>query len=48
VRLQIGEPIPTAGLGPGDRERLVKQVHERIAEMLGQPPAPPASETAAQ
>jgi 1-acyl-sn-glycerol-3-phosphate acyltransferase len=45
VRLQIGEPIPTAGLGPGDRDRLVKQVHDRIAEMLGQPPA---SETAAQ
>jgi 1-acyl-sn-glycerol-3-phosphate acyltransferase len=45
VRLQIGEPIPTAGLGPGDRERLVKQVRDRIAEMLGEPPA---TEKAAQ
>ena len=48
VRLQIGEPIPTAGLGPGDRERLVKQVRDRIAEMLCEPPAPPATEKAAQ
>jgi 1-acyl-sn-glycerol-3-phosphate acyltransferase len=48
VTLHIGEPIPTAGLGPGDRDRLVKQVRDRIAEMLGEPPAPPASETAAQ
>jgi 1-acyl-sn-glycerol-3-phosphate acyltransferase len=48
VRLQIGEPIPTAGLGPGDREGLVKQVRDRIAEMLGEPPAAPATEKAAQ
>jgi 1-acyl-sn-glycerol-3-phosphate acyltransferase len=48
VRLQIGEPIPTAGLGPGDREQLVRQVHDRIAEMLGEPPAAPATENAAQ
>ncbi len=43
VRLQIGEPIPTAGLGPSDRERLVKLVHARIAEMLGEAPAASAS-----
>ena len=48
VRLQIGEPIPTAGLGPADREQLVKQVRDRIAEMLGEPPAAPATEKAAQ
>jgi 1-acyl-sn-glycerol-3-phosphate acyltransferase len=48
VRLQIGEPIATADLGPGDREQLVKQVHARIAEMLGEPPAAPATEKAAQ
>jgi 1-acyl-sn-glycerol-3-phosphate acyltransferase len=48
VRLQIGEPIPTAGLGPSDRERLVRQVRERIAAMLGEPPAAPAPEKAAQ
>jgi 1-acyl-sn-glycerol-3-phosphate acyltransferase len=47
IRLQIGEPIRTAGLGPNDRERLVKQVHDRIAEMLGEPSAP-ATEKAAQ
>jgi 1-acyl-sn-glycerol-3-phosphate acyltransferase len=48
VRLQIGEPIPTAGLGPGDRERLVKQVHARIAEMLGEPPPAPVTEQITQ
>ena len=40
VRLQIGEPIPTAGLGPADRDRMLKLVHARIAEMLGEPPSP--------
>jgi 1-acyl-sn-glycerol-3-phosphate acyltransferase len=44
VRLQIGEPIPTAGLRPSDRERLVREVRERIASMLGEPPAAPAPE----
>jgi 1-acyl-sn-glycerol-3-phosphate acyltransferase len=44
VRLQIGEPIPTAGLRPSDRERLVREVRERIAAMLGEPPAAPAPE----
>jgi 1-acyl-sn-glycerol-3-phosphate acyltransferase len=38
VRLQIGEPIPTAGLGPADRDRTLKLVHARIAEMLGELP----------
>jgi 1-acyl-sn-glycerol-3-phosphate acyltransferase len=48
VRLQIGEPISTAGLGPSDRQRLVKEVHARIAAMLGEPPAAAAPEDAAQ
>ena len=38
VRLEIGVPLSTAGLGPGDRTALVAQVRARIAEMLGEPP----------
>ncbi len=47
VRLEMGEPIPTAGLGPADRDRTLKLVRERIADMLGEPPspAPTAAET---
>jgi 1-acyl-sn-glycerol-3-phosphate acyltransferase len=50
VRLQFGEPVPTAGLGTADRERTLKLVRERVAEMLGEPatPAPPSAENAAQ
>ena len=40
VRLQIGEPISTAGLGPADRDRMLKLVRGRIAEMLGEPSNP--------
>jgi 1-acyl-sn-glycerol-3-phosphate acyltransferase len=36
VELEIGEPIPTAGLGTADREALLEKVRVRIAEMLGQ------------
>ena len=43
VRLKIGEPIPTEGLGAADRDRMLKLVHSRIAEMLGEPP--PAAQT---
>ena len=43
VRLKIGEPIPTEGLGAADRDRMLKLVHNRIAEMLGEPP--PAEQT---
>jgi 1-acyl-sn-glycerol-3-phosphate acyltransferase len=46
VRLQLGEPIPTKGLGPNDRERLVKEVRDRIAEMLGEPAAAPTTDKA--
>jgi 1-acyl-sn-glycerol-3-phosphate acyltransferase len=48
VRLEIGEPIPTAGLGAGDRDRTLKLVRDRIAEMLGEPTEPAPAETAAQ
>jgi len=43
VRLQIGEPISTAGLGSADRDRMLKLVHARIAEMLGEPPSEQAA-----
>jgi 1-acyl-sn-glycerol-3-phosphate acyltransferase len=42
VRLEIDQPISTAGLGPGDRQQLLERVHGRIAEMLGEPLAAPA------
>jgi len=48
VQLQIGEPISTAGLGPADRERMVKLVRARIAEMLGEPSADAAQTSAHQ
>ncbi|HLK89438.1 MAG TPA: lysophospholipid acyltransferase family protein [Polyangia bacterium] len=48
VRLQLGEPISTAGLGPGDRDRMLKLVHERIAAMLGEPGEPAPAEADVQ
>jgi len=36
VVIEIGEPIPTAGLGADDRLALVARVRGRIAEMSGQ------------
>lgn len=49
VNLHFGQPIPTAGLGAADRDRTLKLVRERIAEMLGEPPAPaPVAENAVQ
>ena len=41
-RVEVGEPIPTAGLGPGDREALIAKVRARVAEMLGEPAEPAA------
>lgn len=38
VRLEIDEPIPTAGLRNGDRDALIARVHGRIAAMLGETP----------
>jgi 1-acyl-sn-glycerol-3-phosphate acyltransferase len=48
VHLQFGEPIPTAGLGAADRERTLKLVHQRVAEMLGEPASPAPADSAAQ
>lgn len=36
VRITVGEPIPTEGLGPAARDELVARVRRRIAEMSGQ------------
>jgi 1-acyl-sn-glycerol-3-phosphate acyltransferase len=36
VRLELGEPISTAGLGPADRDALVVRVRDKVAEMLGE------------
>ena len=34
VRLSVGEPIPTAGLGLRDRERLTAETRRRVAALL--------------
>jgi 1-acyl-sn-glycerol-3-phosphate acyltransferase len=39
VTVEVGEPIPTAGLTNGDRDALIAKVHRRVAEMLGELPA---------
>jgi 1-acyl-sn-glycerol-3-phosphate acyltransferase len=39
VRIEIGEPIATAGLRLSDREALATRVRDKIAEMLGETPA---------
>jgi 1-acyl-sn-glycerol-3-phosphate acyltransferase len=36
VRLELDDPIPTAGLGTADREALIARVRSRIAAMLGE------------
>jgi 1-acyl-sn-glycerol-3-phosphate acyltransferase len=41
VQIEIDEPISTAGLGPGDRQKLLERVHARIADMLGESPEAP-------
>jgi 1-acyl-sn-glycerol-3-phosphate acyltransferase len=42
VSVEIGAPIPTAGVDAADRERLLAEVRRQIAEMSGQELAPPA------
>jgi 1-acyl-sn-glycerol-3-phosphate acyltransferase len=42
VRLELGEPISTVGLGPGDREALLTRVRGKVAEMLGESNEPTA------
>jgi 1-acyl-sn-glycerol-3-phosphate acyltransferase len=39
VNVEVGAPIPTAGLRPADREALVVAVRERIGAMLATPGA---------
>jgi hypothetical protein len=34
VRIEIGAPIPTAGLGIEDRDRLMETVRGRMERML--------------
>src|SRR5262249_26486768 len=46
VDIEIGEPISTAGLAPGDRQALLEKVQTRIADMLGETPPPPGLSTA--
>ena len=36
VTVEVGEPIPTAGLTNGDRDALIAKVRGRVAEMLGE------------
>ena len=36
VRLEVGEPIPTAGLKSADRDALIEKVRGRVAAMLGE------------
>ena len=43
VTVDIGEPIPTAGLKTEDRNKLINDVHARVAEMLGEAPAAAAA-----
>jgi 1-acyl-sn-glycerol-3-phosphate acyltransferase len=46
VTVEVGEPIPTEGLAPSDREALIAKVRGRVAAMLGesiQPDAPGSS-----
>lgn len=38
VSIRIGQPIPTAGLGPGDRDALIERVREQIEVLLRQGP----------
>ena len=40
VRLEVGEPIATAGLRTADREALIARVHGEVAAMLGEAPGP--------
>jgi 1-acyl-sn-glycerol-3-phosphate acyltransferase len=35
IRVAVGEPISTAGLGPADRERLTEIAHDKVRDLLG-------------
>ena len=40
VSLEVGEPIPTAGLKTADRDALIEKVRARVAAMLGESTEP--------
>jgi 1-acyl-sn-glycerol-3-phosphate acyltransferase len=40
VMLEVGDPIPTAGLTVNDRDALIAKVRGRVAAMLGEAPEP--------
>ena len=40
VTLEVGDPIPTAGLTVNDRDALIAKVRARVAAMLGELPEP--------
>ena len=48
VSLEVGEPIPTAGVAASDRDALIARVRGRVAAMLGESdePAAPGSPSA--
>lgn len=37
VKVEVGEPVPTAGLTTSDREPLIARVRGQVAAMLGEP-----------
>jgi 1-acyl-sn-glycerol-3-phosphate acyltransferase len=39
VTICIGDPVPTAGMKPGDRARLTQQVHDDVQRLLTAPAA---------
>jgi 1-acyl-sn-glycerol-3-phosphate acyltransferase len=48
VTVEVGAPIPTAGLTGSDRDALIAKVRGQVAAMLGEPDAPAAGSAAAQ
>jgi 1-acyl-sn-glycerol-3-phosphate acyltransferase len=40
VHVIVGEPVTTEGLTDADRNRLVEEVHAKVAAMLDEPPPP--------
>ena len=41
-QLEVGEPIPTAGVAASDRDALIARSRGRVAAMLGEPVEPGA------
>jgi 1-acyl-sn-glycerol-3-phosphate acyltransferase len=47
VEIEIGVPIPTTGMGPGDRDALMERVRAEVAAMLNEDGAPAPGDSAA-